>query len=436
MKKILFILIFSQQLSSVFAQNDKKNSNKEEKSFNIWSIEANVGQNKAIRPFAADYYSSDPTKYLNFSDINHFDIGLRYMFSPKFGLKLDFASDEVANQSGSGSLPFKVQQYRIGLQGVANLGRIMSFETFTSRFGLLAHAGFQVGKITPQMGSNKDATEDNGGIIVGLTPQLRITKWLVLTGDFSVLSNVRQHFNWDGSYSANANNLSGIMYNTSLGLTAYLGKKEKHADWYLEDDKLKNIQGHDKEARNKIAKIEKMLEDTDRDGVPDYRDTENNTPTGVVVDAKGRFIDTNRNGVPDELERTANDGKDGINSKLVSKDDAIKLLVEKGFVNIFYDVNQDSPNAGSTNNVYYIVQFLRKYPDAKVKLIGYADVTGDESKNKDLSNRRAQKLLKIITNSGINQSRVSIYGEGVDKTYPDNSKIGLELARRVSVILE
>ena len=151
---------------------------------------------------------------------------------------------------------------------------------------------------------------------------------------------------------------------------------------------------------------------------------------------KGRFIDTNRNGVADELERTADDGKDGINSAVVSKDDAIKSLVEKGFVNVFFDVNQDNPNTGSTNNVYYFIHFLRKYPDAKVKLIGYADVRGDESKNKDLSERRAQKLLNIITSSGISASRVSIVGQGVDATYKADSKLGLDLARRVSIILE
>lgn len=434
MKKLVLVSFFA-IASQTFAQDNEIVNDTSSIPYNRWSIELNSGQNKAIRPFATGYYSSDPTNYFNFSDINHFDIGVRYMFSPKFGLKLDFASDELANQSGSGSLPFKIQQYRIGLQGVANLGRIMAFETFTNRFGLLGHAGLQVSQLTPQIGDNKELTEDNGGIIIGLTPQLRIFKWLVLTGDFSVLSNVRQHFNWDGSYSADANNLSGMMYNTSLGLTVYLGKKEKHADWYLDTDKLKDIQGHDDEAREKIAKIETMLEDTDRDGVPDYRDTENNTPAGIAVDTKGRFIDSNRNGVPDELERTVNDGKDGFGTASVSKEDSIKILVEKGYLNIFFDINEDTPNAGSTNNVYYIIRYLKQFPEAKIALTGYADVRGNEASNKELSTRRAQNLYDIITASGITASRVKITGEGADTTYP-STKIGLDLARRVSVTIE
>ncbi len=435
MKKLLIIPFCAMTLSSL-AQKNEESDEKKTIPFNKWSVEVNIGQNKATKPYTAGYYSSDPSKYFNFSDVNHFDVGVRYMFSNKFGLKFDFGSDEVANQSGSGSLPFEVKQYRIALQGIANLGRIMAFETFTNRFNLLGHAGIQVSQLTPQMGVNKDITEDNGGIIVGLTPQLRINKWLALTGDFSVLSNVRQHFNWDGSYSDTDNNLSGMMYNTSLGLTAYLGKKEKHADWYIETDKLKEMKSEDKEARRRLDDIEAMLSDVDKDGVADYLDSENNTPNGVAVDSKGRYIDTNRNGVPDELERTSKDGKDGLSTTIVSKEDAIKSLIEKGFVNIFYDVNQDNPNVGSTNNVYYIIQFLRKYPEAKAKLIGFADVRGNEGKNKDLSQRRAKKLYNIITASGIHADRVSIVGEGVDNTYPADTKIGLDLARRVSIILE
>ena len=323
MKKTLFLLVSVTSFGISLAQ---------EVPFNSWSVEANFGQNKAVKPFADNYYSSDPTKYFNFSDVNHFDVGVRYMFSTKFGLKLDFASDEVKNQKGNLSLDFKTQQYRLGLQGVANLGRIMAFETFTNRFGLLGHAGIQVSQLTSKMGVTKDVSEDNGGVIVGFTPQVRITNWLVATADFSVLSNLRQHLNWDGSYADSDNNLSGTMYNTSIGLTAYLGKNEKHADWYLVDDLIKS---KDDELREKLLNIEKMLEDTDRDGVPDYLDAENNTPTGLAVDTKGRYVVTPQSNGNDQLvngDNTAN-----INSPF-SKDNASKSLIEKGYVNVFFDV--------------------------------------------------------------------------------------------------
>lgn len=434
MKNKIITAVFLVSSVTMFAQ-EKEEETKERDLYNHWSIEANVGQNKAVRPYSSGYFSSDPTNYFNFSDVNHFDLGARYMFSNIFGLKLDFAYDAIADQSGSGSLPFDSKQYRVGFQGVANLARIMKFESFTNRFGLLAHAGIQVSQLTPQMGVNKNVTEDNGGIIIGLTPQVRITDKIVVTGDFTAINNVRQHFNWDGTYSAQDNNLSGLMYNVSLGLTFYFGKKDKHADWYIPNS-LDANKADNEETKFRLAAIEYKMNDTDRDGIVDYLDTQNNTPAGVVVDSKGRFIDTNRNGVPDELERKANDSKDGSNSAVVEKSDALKSLLEKGYVNVFFDVNKDDPNAGSTNNVYHIINFLRNYPDAKAKLVGYADVRGNESKNKDLSQRRAQRVYNIIIASGINANRVSIEGQGVDASYPADSKIGLDLARRVSVIIE
>lgn len=431
MKKTLILIALISMGNKAISQeeaNSKNESLKEKGLFNRWSIELNAGQNKAVRPYSTGYYSSDPTSFFNFSGINHYDLGVRYMFSNLFGLKLDGGYDLMENQSGSGSLPFETQQYRIGLQGVANLGRLLRFESFSNRLNILGHAGIQVSRLESKMGITKGLKEDNGGVMIGLTPQLRLSSWLVLTGDFTVISNVRQHLNWDGEYSAEANNLTGMMYNTTLGLTVYLGKKEKHADWFIpEVDK-------DNATQKRLADLETYLQDTDRDGVVDGIDLDNTTPNGVAVDSRGRAIDINKNGVPDELE--PRNGKDGLTSKTVSKEDAIKVLIEKGYLNIFYDVNKDQPNSGSTNNVYYVIKFLRSYPDAKVTLQGFADVRGNEKSNKDLSKRRAEKLYDIMRASNIDAGRIKISGEGVDTNYPSNTQIGLDLARRVSIILE
>ncbi|WP_374540903.1 OmpA family protein [Flavobacterium sp.] len=422
------ILLSTLCFNSICAQDKLEND------FNRWSVEVNIGQNKAIKPFATGYYSADPSKAFNFSGVNHYTIGVRYMFSNFFGLKADYARDQFTNLKNAGSLPFDTQQNRFGLQGVLNLGHLLRFESFTNRIGILAHAGIHVSQFNVNQGSNKGISENNGGIMFGITPQVRLAKWVALTADFTVVNNVRQHLNWDGSTSSANENLSGTLYNTTLGLTFYLGKKDKHADWYTDADALSTLEGTDLDARKRLDEIETLMNDTDRDGVPDYLDVENNTPGGVAVDTRGRFIDKNNNGTPDELEPQNSNGE--FTSIPLKKEDAIKALVEKGYVNVFFDVNKDDPNAGSTNNVYHIINFLRNYPDAKAKLVGYADVRGNESKNKELSQRRAQRVYNIIVACGINANRVSIESQGVDASYPADSKIGLDLARRVSVIIE
>lgn len=439
--KILYLGLLLAPLISIHAQ-EAENDTIERHQFNHWSVEVNVGQNKPIAPFADGYYSSKPNTYFYFNGIEHYDIGVRYMFSNVFGLKLDFAYDDIKNQKGSGSLDFQTKQYRLGLQGVANLGRLLRFETFTHRFGLLAHGGLQVSTLEPTMGFNEGQKEQNGGFVYGITPQYRITNWLVITADFTGFQNFRQHLNWDGSYADKENSLSGTIFNTSLGLTFYIGDKDKkHADWYIPAPPLSK---GDAETKKRIAEIETLMNDTDKDGVPDYLDQENNTPAGIAVDTRGKFVDTNKNGVPDELERKTtphridqqfNEGDAINNSNSAYSSAVLKSLVENGNVNIFFDVNKDTPNSGSSNNVQQLYQYLMKYPQSKIVLHGFADIRGEEAKNKNLSERRAANLKNFFVASGIQASRITIGGLGVDKTFSTRTKTGLDLARRVSVEL-
>jgi len=219
------------------------------------------------------------------------------------------------------------------------------------------------------------------------------------------------------------------MYNTSLGLTFYLGDKDKqHADWYVSSSSKV-----DEDARKRIADIEKSMKDTDKDGVPDYLDLQKNSPAGITVDTKGRFIDFNKNGVPDELEQEQPKKSEVI----VDNNDPLKTTLENGNlnINVFYNVNEDMPNEGSENNIHLLSQYLKNYPDAKIKLTGFADVRGGEQLNIDLSKRRAVKLKNFLLSTGVSESRMTVSAEGVDTTYPSSSKTGLDLARRVSVQL-
>jgi OOP family OmpA-OmpF porin len=418
------------------ALSAQKEETKVEKDFNTWSLEVNVGMNNAIKPFTSGYSASNESKFFSTS-INHFDIGVRYMLTPKFGFKLDLANDKIENASGGSSLHFETQQYRLGLQGIMNVGRLMGFDDFTHTLGLLIHAGVQVSTLTPKTGINKDVTERDGGILFGITPQVKLSNHLALTADFTYISNVRQHLAWDGNNSAQSNNLNGQMYTTSLGLTYSFGKKENHADWFVP------VKNEDKVAEilKQMDAVKELMNDSDRDGVVDHIDVQNNTPTGVAVDSKGRFLDVNNNGTPDELEsniiadqkvemNNANNPNNANNNN--STINVLKELVEKGYVNIFFDVNQENPNSGSTNSIFQIIEYVKTNPENKIILSGYADVRGDEKSNKDLSKRRAENIRKLLIDSGINATRIVINPQGVDKDLP-NSKTGLDLARRVSI---
>lgn len=441
MRKYLLTLTSVLALSSAYAQTDENSKDAETKDseYNRWSVELNVGQNKADKPFAAGYFSADPSKYFNFSDVNHYDLGLRYMFNPNFGAKLDFAYDYIKNQDGAQtqagvvSLPFETRQHRVGLQGVANLGRIMKFETFTSRFGILAHAGIQVSRLSARTGVNEGRHEDNGGLIIGLTPQFRISNRIVLTGDFSYLGNYRQHFNWDGSYSAESNNLAGNMINTSVGLTFYIGKHDVHADWYAMDSKLEERLEN---VENKVAGIEKGLMDSDQDGVADMFDAEPNTMAGVATDVKGRTIDRNGNGVADELERYFDSKYADSNKKTAGEDFDLKRLINESYVNVYFDFNQKMPTKASTDGINFLVRYLNANPSASADVVGYADEIGSNSYNQSLSEARATNVKQILVDAGISASRLNIVANGEDASVNKSSKNARMVVRRVTFTIK
>ena len=72
------------------------------------------------------------------------------MFNNRYGVKLDAGYDRITDDQfkfwnidggASGSLPFKTNYYRVSLQGIMDLGRIMKFENFAERLSLLFHTG-------------------------------------------------------------------------------------------------------------------------------------------------------------------------------------------------------------------------------------------------------------------------------------------------------
>ena len=251
MKRIIGTTILLLTFFTIPAQEIITKQNKNE--YNKWSVEVNIGNNKPIKPFSNGYSSSADNVFMKFPELNHFDIGVRRMFSTKFGLKLDVGSDIIENQIGSDSKPFYTQQNIVSLQMVYNLGKDLAFEGFTNRFGLIAHFGIQVSQF------NSGYVEDNnGGIIYGFTPIVKLSNRFAASVDFSFLTNTRQHLNWDGGGSQTNNNLTGKMNYFKLGLNYYLGKNETHADWMLKKDIVNPVKIIPV-TENEVDKIEEFI---------------------------------------------------------------------------------------------------------------------------------------------------------------------------------
>jgi OOP family OmpA-OmpF porin len=413
----------------------------ERKDYNKWTIELVAGQSKGIRPFTDGYYSSNTSSnFLAALKMNTFSLGIRYMFSAKFGLKADLSSDKFSNSKITNSKDFELQQYRFGIQGVVNASRLLNIQQELGRLNILIHAGLQAARATPKYQPDENVpgyyynqSEYNLGVMFGISPEVRISNKFSIIGDFSTLNNFRQNFAWDGNLSERSNNISGQMIMGTIGLTYSLGKDNIHGDWaIIGDDKLKEID----ELEQRIGELESMMNDIDKDGVPDYLDAENNSIAGVAVDTKGRMVDINKNGVPDELEKYMADtfvDKANVKQTIESANaDMIKSLINDGYVSTYFDVGKTTPTNVSTEGIDFMLTFLRNNPNASIDIIGHADEIGKTTINEKLSIGRANAVKNTLIKAGIPTSRMNIISEGEDTSVAIDSADARKLVRKVT----
>jgi outer membrane protein OmpA-like peptidoglycan-associated protein len=413
MKKIILTLVFASAFATLSAQTEPvKKINPE---FNQWSVELAGGLNKPMRPMTTGYRTAVASAYVA-------DLGVRYMFNNKFGLKADFGYNSF--KEGEDSQNIDTKYYRVDLQGVANLGRIMNFETWTNTIGLLGHAGFGLAQLEDENPALKDRM---GNFMAGVTGQIKLSDRVALTGDFTTILNAKQQLAFDGASTVGSRGFGGVLFNGTVGVTVYLGKNEKHADWVTLIDK--DVLA----LTDRVDSLETMLIDTDQDGVADYLDLEKNTVSGVMVDSKGRAIDLNNNNVPDELENylTAN----YVNKKdqsTATDNELIRNLVNGGYIATYFDFDKANPTTVSTTGIDFILTYLRNNPSASVDIIGHADELGRSAYNDKLSNERAANVKKILMKANIDASRLNVLAAGEDNSVEKDSEGARKLVRKVT----
>ena len=376
MKKVVMTLAFALGLTGLHAQTENNSG------FNKWSIELAGGLTKPQKPFAEGYFTSTPSPWVG-------DIGVRYMFNNKFGLKADFGYNSFTNKSNS--IEFDSKYYRIDLQAVANLGRIMNFETWTNTFGLLGHAGFGVGQLKGDNFTGKDRV---GNFIAGVTGQIRLSDRIALTGDFSTILNSTQDHTFDGTYVPENRGFSGLLFNGTIGLNVYLGKNNKHADWTVMSSDNTDISA----LENKIIDLEAQIKK-----IPAQKE--------VVIEKQ-------------------------VSPAQVADNDLIKKMINDKYYSVYFDFNKSTPIENSTAAIDVVLNYLRKNPSASLDLVGYADQVGKAEYNERLSNARATNVKTIFEKAGIASYRLNVVANGADTSIQKDSDEARRLARRVTFIVK
>ncbi len=130
--------------------------------------------------------------------------------------------------------------------------------------------------------------------------------------------------------------------------------------------------------------------DSDGDGVYDDADQCPNTPAGRTVDVTG-------------CEKVL---KETINVRL----------------NVLFDTNKATLKPESFVDIERLAKAMKEYATTKVVIEGHTDSSGDNALNKSLSEARAKAVADaLVSQYGIDASRVSSVGYGEEKPIADNS---------------
>ncbi|GET44820.1 OmpA family protein [Capnocytophaga stomatis] len=374
-----------------------------QENYNKWSIDFNGGINKPIAPFSAQHSASTPSLW-------GANAGVRYMFNNKFGLRLGGGYDSF--KEGDNSNKFESNFWNVNLQGVANVGRVLSFEEWTSDLGLLAHAGVGYGQLNSDALSSADQV---AFIVAGLTPQLRISNRVTLLADASIFFNARQQRTFDTFSQSDRRGIQGVNVAATIGLQIALGKHGKHADWHHEGSKFEKIE-------ERLASLEGDVSGLQQE----------------VANKQNKMNDANGNGVPDEVENYVNDNyatKESVKS-LTEDGDMAADLIRKGYISTYFDFNSSKPQMSSTWAVDFVSKFLKSNSNANINIVGFADELGGTDYNQLLSNKRAEAVKKLLVDLGVDASRISTEGRGEDTSVNKTSPRARQIARRATFELK
>lgn len=385
MKKIYFGAVFT--LMSFFASAQD---------YDHWSIDIGGGIHQVGSTLTSGFSE-------NIFGQGH--IGYRYMFNEKFGLRLDLGYNSfTANEN---SQPFTSNYYRASLEGVVNLGNILKFKSWTNRFGLLTHIGAGAASL------NITEPTDNGGDLmyamnIGLTPQFRLNNRFTLFIDVNSIIHFHQKDNFDGGPNLESRESNISLMNTSIGLSIALGKNKQSADfWRGEDEVLVNSELES--IKNRLENAEKEIE------VLKTKEISSPNKELIMTELDNRYVKKGETAYGDVVTS--------------SNVDFIKELLNRGYVNVFFDINSTKIQKESLSSVNYLRQFLYDNPYVNASLIGFTDETGGEELNQTLSTNRAKAVFDMLVASGISPTRLSYGGVGEDKTMTKGAR---QLARKVT----
>ncbi|BAO54610.1 OmpA family protein [Nonlabens marinus] len=177
--------------------------------------------------------------------------------------------------------------------------------------------------------------------------------------------------------------------------------------------------------------------DSDGDGIADKDDE---CPNEAGLAKFNGCPDTDGDGIADKDDKCPNEA--GIAELQGCPRPAVPTVKEQEQLNayartILFETNKSAIKSQSAETLQDIIDILKKYPDAEFSIDGHTDSVGSDAYNQELSNERANSVLRYLVNGGIDADRLSAEGFGESKPIATNATAaGRQQNRRTEINLK
>ena len=137
-----------------------------------------------------------------------------------------------------------------------------------------------------------------------------------------------------------------------------------------------------------------------------------------------------------DLDRQATDLRQDLNNDQVGITNTGSELIVTMPQDILFALDSASVRSDLRRDLRVVANNLQAYPNSMIKILGHTDNTGSASYNEALSQRRADAVVNILIDNGVQPVRLQALGRGEDDPIENNLTVeGRAQNRRVEIII-
>ncbi|HEU4554006.1 MAG TPA: OmpA family protein [Chitinophaga sp.] len=410
------------------------------KDFKTWSIGVNGG---LLAPVAPTGGSNDFTKWKASAGYGAY---VKWQILHSLGIRADYTGGKLqgdnSKELGDGEAPNRAyESFETSLKWSAALSAVVNVATINWLYKqnfvqIYVSAGAGLAgyspKVTPANGNEMDYKPDGSikELIIPIGAGLKFKLSDAVNLDLGYTMHYVDGDNLDGyNYGPNRDKYSygyaGLEF--SLGPTHKPQLAWNNPAKVMYDELLAQKTALQQELENTrsantrlSADVDKLLKDSDGDGVSDFFDKCPGTAQGTKVDGSG--CDLPRDTTPKVTV-----------VKQVTEED--RRIVREAIQNLEFETGKSSIKPSSYASLNRVAELL-KAKGFSLKLAGHTDNVGTEANNMRLSKDRAESVKQYLVDRGANPSRIEATGYGESQPIASNkTAAGRQKNRRVEFTL-